>query len=161
RQGELKTSCPTFAGEVTSGAPERGPRRRTDARARRTTTVSRVARLPRRLAMPSEAEARSRQVAEAARETEWREASFLRELFLALFAWVLVHPGREAAPPRPEFQSFYDALKTFLVTRVDPVAIDEAGEYPHDVLEGLRALGAFGMKIPVEYGGLGLSQREY
>jgi alkylation response protein AidB-like acyl-CoA dehydrogenase len=44
---------------------------------------------------------------------------------------------------------------------VDPVEIDETGEYPGPVVEGLRRLGAFGMKIPVEYGGLGMSQVEY
>ncbi len=49
----------------------------------------------------------------------------------------------------------------FLITNVDPIAIDETGEYPHDVIEGLMAMGAFGMKIPTEYGGLGFTQREY
>jgi alkylation response protein AidB-like acyl-CoA dehydrogenase len=32
---------------------------------------------------------------------------------------------------------------------------------PREVHEQLAELGAFGMKIPVEYGGLGLSQRTY
>ena len=35
------------------------------------------------------------------------------------------------------------------------------GEYPTQVIDGLRELGAFGMKIPKEYGGLGLNQLEY
>jgi alkylation response protein AidB-like acyl-CoA dehydrogenase len=111
--------------------------------------------------MVSQAEEQSRQVAEAARETEWKKASFLRELFLGSLHIEWVHPFPEATPPRPEFQSFYGALKDFLVTRVDPVAIDEAGEYPPEVVQGLARLGAFGMKIPTEYGGLGLTQREY
>ncbi|HEY6002535.1 MAG TPA: acyl-CoA dehydrogenase family protein, partial [Anaeromyxobacter sp.] len=35
------------------------------------------------------------------------------------------------------------------------------GELPARVVEGLRRLGAFGMKVPEEYGGLGLDQVEY
>src|SRR5262249_17339405 len=63
--------------------------------------------------------------------------------------------------PRPAFQKFVDELRRFLVDHVDPAAIDETGEYPPDVIDGLRALGAFGMKIPEEYGGLGFTVAEY
>jgi alkylation response protein AidB-like acyl-CoA dehydrogenase/CBS domain-containing protein len=112
--------------------------------------------------MSSQAEARSRRVAEEARETEWRRASFLRELFLGSFHLEWVHPfPDDGQPARPEFQRFYDALKDFLIQKVDPVAIDESGEYPPEVIAGLAGLGAFGMKISTEYGGLGLTQREY
>jgi alkylation response protein AidB-like acyl-CoA dehydrogenase len=111
--------------------------------------------------MSSESEARSRGVAEAARETEWKKAGFLRDVFLGSLRLNLVYPYPDQPPPRPEFQAFYDALRTFLVKHVDPVAIDATGEYPPEVIEGLAKLGAFGMKIPPEYGGLGLSQREY
>jgi alkylation response protein AidB-like acyl-CoA dehydrogenase len=111
--------------------------------------------------MSAQAEARSRQVAEAARETEWKKRSFLRELFLGKLHLEWVHPFADSTTPRPEFRSFYAALEDFLVARVDPVAIDATGEYPPQVLEGLAQLGAFGMKIPIEYGGLGLTQREY
>jgi alkylation response protein AidB-like acyl-CoA dehydrogenase len=107
-----------------------------------------------------EAEARSRRVAEAAREAEWRRNSFLRDLFLWSLRLDLVFPYPERLE-RPGFWSFYDELRAFLVARVDPVAIDGTGEYPRDVVQGLASLGAFGMKIPTEYGGLGLTQREY
>jgi alkylation response protein AidB-like acyl-CoA dehydrogenase len=103
----------------------------------------------------------SRQVAEAARETEWKGAGFLRELFLGRFRLDLVHPYPLAGPERPEFTRFYAALERFLRESVDPVRIDETGEYPPEVIDGLRRLGAFGMKIPTEYGGLGLDQVEY
>lgn len=111
--------------------------------------------------MPSEAQARSRQVAEAARETEWRKTSFLRELFLGRLHIEWVHPFPTTGLPRPTFQRFYSGLKDLLLTRVDPIAIDATGEYPPEVIEALARLGAFGMKIPTEYGGLGLTQREY
>jgi alkylation response protein AidB-like acyl-CoA dehydrogenase len=101
----------------------------------------------------------SRAVAEAARETKWKEAAFLRDLFLGRLRFDLICPFPEEPPERPEFRRFYDRVKAFLVERVDPAAIDEGGAYPRDVIEGLAQLGAFGMKIPSEYGGLGFSQR--
>jgi alkylation response protein AidB-like acyl-CoA dehydrogenase len=103
----------------------------------------------------------SRQVAEAARETEWQGAGFLRELFLGRLRLDLVHPYPLAESVRPEFLEFHGALERFLREKVDPAKIDETGEYPPEVVEGLRRLGAFGMKIAPEYGGLGLSQVEY
>ena len=39
------------------------------------------------------------------------------------------------------------------------MAIDQTGEYPEKVIDGLRKLGAFGMKVPKEYGGLGFTVR--
>jgi alkylation response protein AidB-like acyl-CoA dehydrogenase len=109
----------------------------------------------------SDDEARSREVAEAARETKWQQASFLRDLFLGHFRADLVLPYPASPPERQAFSDFYARFKRFLMAEVDPAAIDETGEYPRHVIEGLAALGAFGMKIPTEYGGLGLTRREY
>jgi signal transduction histidine kinase len=39
---------------------------------------------------------------------------------------------------------------------VDPDAIDRTGEIPDDVIKGLAEMGAFGIKINGQYGGLGL-----
>ncbi len=111
--------------------------------------------------MTTDAERHSRQVAEAARETKWNDASFMRDLFLGSFRTDLVFPYRAEPLERKEFRAFYDRFRELLVTQVDPVAIDTTGEYPQHVLEALSAMGAFGMKIPVEYGGLGFTQREY
>lgn len=107
---------------------------------------------------PSEKE--SRAVAEASRETEWVSPSFLKELFLGDFRLDLIHPYDEA-PERPEFTKFYDEMRAFLRDEVDSVEIDRTGEYPEKVLAALRKMGAFGMKIPKEYGGLGFTQVEY
>ncbi|HEX7487805.1 MAG TPA: acyl-CoA dehydrogenase family protein [Anaeromyxobacteraceae bacterium] len=104
---------------------------------------------------------RSREVAEGSRETEWQGAGFLRDLFLGQFRLNLIHPYPLAGADRAEFRRFYDALERFLRDHVDPVEIDALGEYPADVIEGLRQLGAFGMKVPAEYGGLGMNQVEY
>jgi alkylation response protein AidB-like acyl-CoA dehydrogenase len=85
----------------------------------------------------------------------------MRELFLGNFRLDLVHPYPLPEPERPEFKAFYDEFKRFLEEEVDSPAIDESGEYPEHVLDALRKMGAFGMKIPKEYGGLGFSQSEY
>jgi alkylation response protein AidB-like acyl-CoA dehydrogenase len=103
----------------------------------------------------------SRQVAEAAREAEWQGAGFLRDLFLGKLNLRLIHPYPLGEAERPEFRKFYADMERFLREQVDPVKIDETGEYPPEVIDGLRKLGAFGMKVSKEYGGLGLNQVEY
>jgi alkylation response protein AidB-like acyl-CoA dehydrogenase len=107
-------------------------------------------------------EAEARRVAEEAREAEWRQPSFLKELFLGNFRLELVHPFPGVGqPPRPEFADFQRRMESFLKEHVDPDRIDREGQIPPEVVRGLRELGAFGMKIPKEYGGLGFSQVEY
>src|SRR5258708_5631739 len=106
-------------------------------------------------------EAEARRVAEEARETEWAAQSFLKELFLGNFRLDLVHPFPPAPPQRPEFRAFYDRMERFLLEEVDSDAIDREGKIPPRVIRGLAEMGAFGMKIPREYGGLGFSQEEY
>jgi alkylation response protein AidB-like acyl-CoA dehydrogenase len=110
-------------------------------------------------ALASEKEARD--VAEAARESEWSGPSFVRELFLGRFRLDLIHPypaedPQEAARARP----FLDKLHEFL-SRVDSDMIDRTGDIPEEYVQELRDMGAFGIKIPTEYGGLGLSYTSY
>ncbi|HXA94205.1 MAG TPA: acyl-CoA dehydrogenase family protein [Candidatus Dormibacteraeota bacterium] len=109
--------------------------------------------------MPSEEE--SRRIAEQARQEIWEGRGFLRDLFLGHLALDLIHPFPQRGKERPEFALFVHDLRRFLREEVDPVAIDQSGEYPPAVLAGLRRLGAFGMKIPKEYGGLGFTVSEY
>jgi alkylation response protein AidB-like acyl-CoA dehydrogenase len=68
-----------------------------------------------------------------------------------------------AYPPRPSAgaQGFLDRLEAVLQEHVDPNAIDHEGEIPDDAIQALAAIGAFGIKIPQEHGGLGLSQLDY
>src|SRR5262249_20545858 len=106
-------------------------------------------------------EEESRQIAEQARQKDWEGRGFVRDLFLGNFQLDLVHPFPLAGDDRPEFARFYDELTRFMREQVDSVAIDQTGEYPPHVVDGLRKLGAFGMKIPKEYGGLGFTVSEY
>ena len=103
----------------------------------------------------------ARRVAEEARESEWKAPSFLKQIFLGNLRLDLVHPFPAAPPERPEFREFLVRLERFLMEEVDPDAIDREGKIPPSVVKGLAQIGAFGMKIPTEYGGLGFTQREY
>ncbi|MGH6885652.1 MAG: acyl-CoA dehydrogenase family protein, partial [Geminicoccales bacterium] len=104
----------------------------------------------------------AREIAEAAREHEWAAPSFVRELFLGRLRLDLIHPYPEQDPADvARAGPFLVALERFLRERVDSDRIDREGEIPDDVIEGLKDLGAFGIKIPREYGGLGLSQLSY
>jgi alkylation response protein AidB-like acyl-CoA dehydrogenase len=111
---------------------------------------------------PLATEQEAREIAEAAREKEWQAPSFVRELFEGSFRLDLVHPfpaqdPADIAKARP----FFERLERFLREQVDSDQIDREGKIPPAVLQGLRDLGAFGIKIPEEYGGLGLSQTSY
>jgi alkylation response protein AidB-like acyl-CoA dehydrogenase len=109
---------------------------------------------------PTEQE--SRDVAEAARESEWTAPSFVRELFLGRFRLDLIHPYPEQSEEdRRKTDAFIAKLSKFLRENVDADEIDRTGELPPELIDGLRELGAFGMKIPEEYGGVGLSQVGY
>ena len=106
-------------------------------------------------------EQESRRVAEQARAEVWEGRGFLRDLFLGQLSLDLIHPFPLRPKERPEFTRFIDDLRAFLRDHVDPAAIDQSGEYPPDVLAGLRRLGAFGMKVSRDYGGLGFTVSEY
>lgn len=101
-------------------------------------------------------------VVESARETEWAHPSFVAELFMGRLRADLLFPYPEQpADDRAIGDVFIKKLETFLTTSLDPEAIDRTGEIPQSVMDGLIRLGCFGMKIPVEYGGLGFSQTNY
>src|SRR6266513_1726643 len=105
--------------------------------------------------------AEARDVAEAAREAEWAAPSFVRDLFLGSLRLDLIHPYPEQDPAEvARAKPFLDQLERLLRT-VDADRIDREGEIPKDVIDALRAMGAFGIKIPREYSGLGLSQLSY
>ena len=107
-------------------------------------------------------EQEARQVAESARETEWKNRSFARGLYNGELDLSLVHPLPQ---PDPEVEArakpFLAKLKEFTRTHIDGDAIDRDRWVPQEVLDGLAKIGAFGIKIPIEYGGLGLSQYQY
>lgn len=58
-------------------------------------------------------------------------------------------------------EEYCHTIQTFLEREVDPHDIERTGKIPDSVLAGLFELGAFGMKIPKAYGGLGFSYTNY
>jgi alkylation response protein AidB-like acyl-CoA dehydrogenase len=107
-------------------------------------------------------EEEAREVAESARESEWSGPSFVRELFLGRFRLDLIHPHPPLVDPEEEERAgaFLARLRDFL-ERVDSDMVDRTGEIPEEYVQELRDIGAFGIKVPREYGGLGLSYASY
>lgn len=106
-------------------------------------------------------EREAREVAEAAREKEWTLPSFVREMYLGRLRMDLIDPF--PAPKKDDGErgeKYLADLRAFLET-IDGAALDKEPGMPENVHSGLAQLGAFGMKIPQEYGGLGLSQSTY
>src|SRR3954449_6237816 len=107
-------------------------------------------------------EREARQVAEAAREQEWKLPSFGKELFLGNFRLDLIHPQPKLDPEATEKgERFLATLREFLLNEVDPLQIERDAKIPDEVIEGFKRIGAMGMKVAEEYGGLGLSQVYY
>ncbi|WP_394429826.1 acyl-CoA dehydrogenase family protein [Streptomyces sp. SGAir0957] len=107
-------------------------------------------------------EREARQVAEAAREQDWRKPSFAKELFLGRFRLDLVHPHplpADADARRGE--AFLAQLRDFCETKIDAARIEREARIPDETVNGLKELGAFGMKIDTKYGGLDLTQVYY
>ena len=104
----------------------------------------------------------ARRVAEAAREAEWSKPSFGKELFLGHLRLDLISPHpRPSEEDRERGEAFLATLQRFLSERVDPLQIERDARIPDDVIEGLKEIGALGMKIPREYDGLGLTAVYY
>jgi len=107
-------------------------------------------------------EREARQVAEAAREAEWTLPSFGKELFLGNLRLDLIHPQPKLDPAAVEKgERFFADLRAFLEREVDPLEIEREARIPDHVIQGLKDLGAMGMKVAEEHGGLGLSQVYY
>jgi len=101
--------------------------------------------------------AEARAVAEAAREQDWSRPSFAKGLYLGDFDLGLIHPWPQARADDVERgEAFMAALREYCQT-MDGRAIERDSRIPDKDLAGLAELGVFGMKIPREYGGLGLS----
>jgi alkylation response protein AidB-like acyl-CoA dehydrogenase len=107
-------------------------------------------------------ERQAREVAEQARETQWRQPSFAKELFLGRLRLDLVHPHPSGPPEAAERgEAFLAKLRDFCESQIDAAVIERDAQIPDKVVRRLKELGAFGMKIGTKYGGVGLSQLYY
>jgi alkylation response protein AidB-like acyl-CoA dehydrogenase len=107
-------------------------------------------------------EAQAREVAEQARESKWALPSFGKQLFLGNFQIGLISPHpRQTEEASQRGEEFCAQLRDFCETSVNGALIEREARIPDETVKGLAALGAFGMKIPQAYGGLGLSNLYY
>jgi hypothetical protein len=101
------------------------------------------------------------ELTEAARTTP-QEKTFAAGLFMGEFNLTGISPFPvQSSDDRARGKVFLKKLETLLRERIDADEIDHTGEIPQSVMDELAKLGAFGIKVPTEYGGLGLSQTNY
>lgn len=106
-------------------------------------------------------EEQARSLVEESRETTWSKPSFAKELFLGRYRVDLIHPfPRPSAEDTARTEEYLARLRAYCET-LDGSVIEEQGRIPEEYVHGLARLGCFGLKIPVEYGGQGLSQVGY
>ena len=106
---------------------------------------------------PDATAADARAISEAARETSWDRPSFAKGLYLGSFDLSLIHPWPEAPADDVERGEAFMARLTDYCRTMSGRKIERDALIPDEYLRGLAGLGVFGMKIPREYGGLGLS----
>jgi alkylation response protein AidB-like acyl-CoA dehydrogenase len=101
-------------------------------------------------------------VAEDSRESSWKSKSFMGAMFMGDLDVSMCYPFPDQAPEDKAIGDEWVAkVDAWCAEHVDGELIDSTGEIPASVFKGLADLGMFGIKIPTEYGGLGLSQTNY
>jgi alkylation response protein AidB-like acyl-CoA dehydrogenase len=102
------------------------------------------------------------ELAEASRDPLDERGSFASNLFIGKFNFERIFPYPvQSAEDAAKGESFLKQLREYLAAHVNADEIDRTGEIPQKNIDDLFAMGAFGVKIPTQYGGLGLSQVNY
>src|SRR5437588_4952756 len=102
------------------------------------------------------------ELAEASRDPLDERGSFASNLFIGRYDFNRIYPWPEqSAEDRAAGQEFLASLEKYLRENIDADEIDRTGEIPQKNIDDLFAMGAFGVKIPTQYEGLGLSQVNY
>jgi alkylation response protein AidB-like acyl-CoA dehydrogenase len=106
-------------------------------------------------------EEEARRVAEDARESGWSRPSFAKGLYLGRFDLPLVHPHPRSRPEDEARGEEFLARLRAVCNGMDGQRIERDSLIPDEYVRALADIGAFGMKIPTEYGGLGLTMTYY
>src|SRR5216683_1689740 len=102
------------------------------------------------------------ELAEASRDPLDERGSFASNLFIGRYDFDRIYPWPEqSAEDRAAGKEFLASLEKYLKENIDADEIDRTGEIPQKNIDDLFAMGAFGVKIPKQYDGLGLSQVNY
>lgn len=101
-------------------------------------------------------------ITEAAREKEYKHPSFAGQLFMGKFDPSLLFPfPMQSEEDRKEGDVIIEKFMDYLTKNLDPEEVDATRTIPQNVIEEMGRQGIFALKIPKEYGGLGLSQVNY
>ena len=103
----------------------------------------------------------AREVAEQAREAEWTRQSFAKELYLGRFDASLIQPYPEVPPEDAERGEVFLSSLDACCRAMDGSRIERESVIPDEYVKQMASIGVFGMKIPREYGGVGLSMYYY
>jgi len=104
----------------------------------------------------------SLQVAEESRETTWKSKSYMGSIFLGDFDISMAYPFPEQEPGDKKLGDEYCAkVDAWCAENINGEEIDRTETIPAHVWRGLKELNLFAIKIPKEYGGLGMSQTNY
>lgn len=104
----------------------------------------------------------SREVAESARETEWKNPSFAGSLFMGNFDASPILPFAEETPEeKKRTDALIKKLDDYLTEHYDADEVDRVHKIPERHIQKMKEFGLFNMKIPKEYGGLGFSQLSF
>src|SRR5512140_3311322 len=88
--------------------------------------------------------------------------SFARGLFFGLIEENLVFPYPEMKAEETEtLDMLFEQVDRFMADKVNSSAIDQAGDLPVEIRQGVADLGLMGLVIPEEYGGIGMSMTGY
>jgi alkylation response protein AidB-like acyl-CoA dehydrogenase len=101
-------------------------------------------------------------LAESSRDPLDERGSFASNLFIGRFDFDRIFPfPKQSAEDAAQAEGFLAELKSYLRDNVDADEIDRTGEIPQKNIDDLFAMGAFAIKVPKQYGGLGMSQVNY
>jgi alkylation response protein AidB-like acyl-CoA dehydrogenase len=102
------------------------------------------------------------ELAEASRDPLDDRGSFASNLFVGRYDFDRIYPWpAQTEEDRAAGAEFLQKLENYLREHVDADEIDRTGEIPPENFKGLAEIGAFGIKVPKKYGGLGLTQTNY
>ncbi|XP_053171310.1 complex I assembly factor ACAD9, mitochondrial [Scomber japonicus] len=95
-------------------------------------------------------------------KTQSRQLAYAKDLFLGQVNKAEVFPYPEIGNEEvDEINQLVAPVEKFFSEEVDSSRIDREAKIPPETLNGLKELGLFGVQIPEEYGGLGLSNTMY
>ena len=114
----------------------------------------------------NKAEDASINVAEESREMTWKSKSYMASIFLGDFDIDIPYQygqgfPKQTAEDKEIGDKIISEIKIWADHSIDGEKIDRDESIPGHIWHGLKQFNLFAIKIPTEYGGLGLSQTNY